>query len=113
MGGWRGDPETPLCWALSRPLGLQDTEVLDSTMYRSKANLGRKRRHRAPVLRPGATSEGDSWIFQDSTGESLQASTILSYNSRIVGWGGVLLEMSHSDTVPHRAPSSPRSSILR
>ncbi|XP_048805203.1 182 kDa tankyrase-1-binding protein isoform X2 [Lagopus muta] len=46
---------------------LEDTEVLDSTMYRSKANLGRKRRHRAPVLRPGATSEGDSWIFQDST----------------------------------------------
>ncbi|XP_021257890.1 182 kDa tankyrase-1-binding protein isoform X2 [Numida meleagris] len=46
---------------------LEDTEVLDSTMYRSKANLGRKRRHRAPALRPGATSEGDSWIFQDST----------------------------------------------
>ncbi|XP_015719150.1 182 kDa tankyrase-1-binding protein isoform X1 [Coturnix japonica] len=46
---------------------LEDTEVLDSTMYRSKANLGRKRRHRAPVLRLGATSEGDSWIFQDST----------------------------------------------
>uniref|UniRef100_A0A8C2U6P7 Tankyrase 1 binding protein 1 n=1 Tax=Coturnix japonica TaxID=93934 RepID=A0A8C2U6P7_COTJA len=49
------------------PWALQDTEVLDSTMYRSKANLGRKRRHRAPVLRLGATSEGDSWIFQDST----------------------------------------------
>lgn len=77
-------------------------------MYRSKANLGRKRRHRAPVLRPGATSEGDSWIFQDSTGESLQDS-----DNRIVGWGGVLLEMSHSDAVPHRASSSPRSSILR
>ncbi|XP_040414844.1 LOW QUALITY PROTEIN: 182 kDa tankyrase-1-binding protein [Cygnus olor] len=46
---------------------LEDTEVLDSTVYRSKANLGRKRRHRAPALRPGATSEGDSWIFQDST----------------------------------------------
>ncbi|OXB59715.1 hypothetical protein ASZ78_012636 [Callipepla squamata] len=46
---------------------LEDTEVLDSAMYRSKANLGRKRRHRAPALRPGATSEGDSWIFQDST----------------------------------------------
>ncbi|KFQ38163.1 182 kDa tankyrase-1-binding protein, partial [Mesitornis unicolor] len=46
----------------------QDTEVLDSSVYRSKASLGRKRRHRAPALRPGATSEGDSWIFQDSTG---------------------------------------------
>ncbi|NWS64753.1 TB182 protein, partial [Chunga burmeisteri] len=46
---------------------LEDTEVLDSSMYRSKANLGRKRRHRAPALRPGAASEGDSWIFRDST----------------------------------------------
>ncbi|XP_075357789.1 182 kDa tankyrase-1-binding protein isoform X1 [Mycteria americana] len=46
---------------------LEDTEVLDSSVYRSKANLGRKRRHRAPALRPGAASEGDSWIFRDST----------------------------------------------
>lgn len=51
-------------------MALQDTEVLDSSVYRSKANLGRKRRHRAPALRPGAASEGDSWIFRDSTGES-------------------------------------------
>lgn len=49
---------------------LQDTEILDSSVYRSKANLGRKRRHRAPALRPGATSDGESWIFRDSTGES-------------------------------------------
>ncbi|XP_040557690.1 182 kDa tankyrase-1-binding protein isoform X1 [Gallus gallus] len=79
------DGKTPVSWeekrlsvSASQPEGLldlsgqdftflEDTEVLDSTMYRSKANLGRKRRHRAPVLRPGATSEGDSWIFQDST----------------------------------------------
>ncbi|PKU38142.1 hypothetical protein llap_11553 [Limosa lapponica baueri] len=46
---------------------LEDTEVLDSSVYRTKANLGRKRRHRAPALRPGATAEGDSWIFRDST----------------------------------------------
>ncbi|KAM6274088.1 182 kDa tankyrase-1-binding protein isoform 2-T3 [Porphyrio hochstetteri] len=46
---------------------LEDTEILDSSVYRSKANLGRKRRHRVPALRPGATSEGDSWIFRDST----------------------------------------------
>lgn len=52
------------------PRAPQDTEVLDSSVYRSKADLGRKRRHRAPALRPGATSEGDSWIFRDSTGES-------------------------------------------
>ncbi|KFP13380.1 182 kDa tankyrase-1-binding protein, partial [Egretta garzetta] len=45
----------------------QDTELLDSSVYRSKANLGRKRRHRAPALRPGAASEGDSWMFRDST----------------------------------------------
>ncbi|XP_064309256.1 182 kDa tankyrase-1-binding protein isoform X1 [Phalacrocorax carbo] len=46
---------------------LEDTEVLDSSVYRSKANLGRKRRHRAPALRPGAASEGDGWMFRDST----------------------------------------------
>lgn len=52
---------------------VQDAEVLDSTVSRSKANLGRKRGHRAPAIRPGATlglseMEGDSWMFQDSTG---------------------------------------------
>ncbi|NWV00570.1 TB182 protein, partial [Upupa epops] len=46
---------------------LEDTEVLDSSMYRTKASLGRKRRHRAPALRPGAATEGDAWIFWDST----------------------------------------------
>ncbi|NWI63229.1 TB182 protein, partial [Todus mexicanus] len=46
---------------------LEDTEVLDSSVYRSKASLGRKRRHRAPALRPVATAEGDAWIFRDST----------------------------------------------
>ncbi|XP_068253786.1 182 kDa tankyrase-1-binding protein [Nyctibius grandis] len=46
---------------------LEDTEVLDSSVYRSKASLGRKRRHRAPALRPGATADGDGWFFRDST----------------------------------------------
>ncbi|XP_064019558.1 182 kDa tankyrase-1-binding protein [Pogoniulus pusillus] len=46
---------------------LEDTEVLDSSMYRSKASLGRKRPHRAPALRPAASAEGDAWIFRDST----------------------------------------------
>ncbi|NXN92780.1 TB182 protein, partial [Rhinopomastus cyanomelas] len=46
---------------------LKDTEVLDSSIYRTKASLGRKRRHRAPALRLSATTEGDAWIFQDST----------------------------------------------
>ncbi|XP_077177064.1 182 kDa tankyrase-1-binding protein isoform X3 [Paroedura picta] len=49
---------------------LMDTEVLDSTAYRDRANLGRKRGHRAPVTRSGgALSERDrdSWMFKDST----------------------------------------------
>ncbi|NXL85004.1 TB182 protein, partial [Alectura lathami] len=60
-------PEGPVDLSGQEFTFLEDTEVLDSTVYRTKANLGRKRRHRAPALRPGATSEGDSWIFQDST----------------------------------------------
>ncbi|KAM9372923.1 182 kDa tankyrase-1-binding protein [Phaethornis superciliosus] len=46
---------------------LEDTEVLDSRLYRSKANLGRQRSPRPPALRPTATPLGDSWIFRDST----------------------------------------------
>lgn len=49
---------------------LQDTEVLDSTVYRDRANLGRKRGHRAPVTRSGGVfseSDWDSWMFKDST----------------------------------------------
>nr|XP_060627952.1 182 kDa tankyrase-1-binding protein isoform X2 [Anolis sagrei ordinatus] len=49
---------------------LEDTEVLDSTAYRDRANLGRKRGHRAPATRSGgALSESDrnSWMFKDST----------------------------------------------
>ncbi|NXA93975.1 TB182 protein, partial [Melanocharis versteri] len=45
---------------------LEDTGLLDSSVSRSKASLGRKRQHRAPSLRPTAT-EGESWIFRDST----------------------------------------------
>ncbi|XP_063253897.1 182 kDa tankyrase-1-binding protein isoform X4 [Prinia subflava] len=48
------------------PLLEQDTELLDSSVLRCKANLGRKRQHRAPSLRPSAT-DGESWIFRDST----------------------------------------------
>ncbi|XP_064369335.1 182 kDa tankyrase-1-binding protein [Dromaius novaehollandiae] len=70
--------EKRLSWDAPQPEGpgdlsgqeftfLEDTELLDSTVYRSKAQLGRKRGHRAPALRPGAAAEGDSWIFQDST----------------------------------------------
>ncbi|XP_062351709.1 182 kDa tankyrase-1-binding protein [Cinclus cinclus] len=45
---------------------LEDTELLDSSVLRCKASLGRKRQHRAPSLRP-TTTEGESWIFRDST----------------------------------------------
>ncbi|XP_074854216.1 182 kDa tankyrase-1-binding protein isoform X2 [Carettochelys insculpta] len=51
---------------------LEETEVLDSTVYRSRANLGRKRGHRAPALRPPGTwelfeEEAADWRFRDST----------------------------------------------
>ncbi|XP_060015115.1 182 kDa tankyrase-1-binding protein isoform X2 [Lagenorhynchus albirostris] len=52
---------------------IEDTEILDSAMYRSRANLGRKRGHRAPAIRPGGTlglskvAESDARLFQDST----------------------------------------------
>lgn len=52
----------------------QDTEILDSAMYRSRASLGRKRGHRAPAIRPGGTlglseaADSDARLFRDSTG---------------------------------------------
>ncbi|NWX51550.1 TB182 protein, partial [Steatornis caripensis] len=61
------EPEGPADHTGQEFAFLEDTEVLDSSVYRSKASLGRKRRHRAPALRPGAASDGDSWIFRDST----------------------------------------------
>ncbi|KAM6321865.1 182 kDa tankyrase-1-binding protein [Podargus strigoides] len=60
-------PQGPLDHAGQEFAFLEDTEVLDSSVYRSKASLGRKRRHRAPALRPAAASDCDSWIFRDST----------------------------------------------
>ncbi|XP_075784697.1 182 kDa tankyrase-1-binding protein isoform X2 [Pelodiscus sinensis] len=51
---------------------LEDTEVLDSAVYRNRANLGRKRGHRAPAPRPAGTqglseAEAADWMFRDST----------------------------------------------
>uniref|UniRef100_A0A8D0L9E8 Tankyrase 1-binding protein C-terminal domain-containing protein n=1 Tax=Sphenodon punctatus TaxID=8508 RepID=A0A8D0L9E8_SPHPU len=51
---------------------LEDAEVLDSAVYRDRANLGRKRGHRPPAIRPvGAMglseTDRDSWMFEDST----------------------------------------------
>lgn len=62
------------------PHPLQDTEILDSAMYRSRANLGRKRGHRAPAIRPGGTlglseaAASDARLFQDSTGREVSVS---------------------------------------
>lgn len=52
---------------------MEDTEILDSAMYRSRASLGRKRGHRAPAIRPGGTlglsetADSEARLFQDST----------------------------------------------
>lgn len=63
-------------WQWCRHFPKQDTEILDSAMYRSRANLGRKRGHRAPAIRPGGTlglseaADSDARLFQDSTGRA-------------------------------------------
>ncbi|XP_069089137.1 182 kDa tankyrase-1-binding protein [Pleurodeles waltl] len=51
---------------------LEEAEILDSSVYRTRASLSRKRGHRAPTARPGAALnstevDGDEWMFQDST----------------------------------------------
>ncbi|XP_026575498.1 182 kDa tankyrase-1-binding protein isoform X5 [Pseudonaja textilis] len=49
---------------------LEDTETLDNSAHRDRANLGRKRGHRAPVTRAGGTvleNDRNSWMFRDST----------------------------------------------
>lgn len=73
------------------PHPLQDTEILDSAMYRSRANLGRKRGHRAPAIRPGGTlglseaAASDARLFQDSTGREVSVS--LPRGRRAGLWG--------------------------
>ncbi|XP_070583511.1 182 kDa tankyrase-1-binding protein isoform X2 [Erythrolamprus reginae] len=49
---------------------LEDMEILDNSAHRDRANLGRKRGHRAPFTRAGGTvleEDRDSWMFRDST----------------------------------------------
>ncbi|XP_063145169.1 182 kDa tankyrase-1-binding protein isoform X3 [Candoia aspera] len=53
---------------------LEDTEILDNTAHRDRANLGRKRGHRAPTTRAGGTlleNDRNSWMFRDSTDPQL------------------------------------------
>ncbi|XP_029420787.1 182 kDa tankyrase-1-binding protein isoform X2 [Nannospalax galili] len=67
---------------------MEDTEILDSAMYRSRANLGRKRGHRAPAIRPGGTlglsesADSDARLFQDST--EPRASRVPSSDEEVV-----------------------------
>jgi len=67
---------------------IEDTEVLDSAMYRNRANLGRKRGHRAPAIRPGGTlglseaADSDARLFQDST--EPRASRVPSSDDEVV-----------------------------
>ncbi|XP_005346744.1 182 kDa tankyrase-1-binding protein [Microtus ochrogaster] len=67
---------------------IEDTEILDSAMYRSRANLGRKRGHRAPAIRPGGTlglsetADSDARLFQDST--EPRASRVPSSDEEVV-----------------------------
>ncbi|XP_074129231.1 182 kDa tankyrase-1-binding protein isoform X2 [Sminthopsis crassicaudata] len=96
-GGWasRGDgpaapsllPGPPANLSSQDFSFIEDTEVLDSAMYRCRANLGRKRGHRAPAIRPGGTlglseADNDSWIFQDST--EPRASRVPSSDDEVV-----------------------------
>ncbi|KAJ7398751.1 tankyrase 1 binding protein 1 [Pitangus sulphuratus] len=95
-------PEEPMEQGQEFPF-LEDTELLDSSVFRSKASLGRKRRHRAPALRPTAP-EGDSWIFRDSTGKPR--------GDREGSGASVLAQVSlWRCPCPRRAPASP-SSVL-
>lgn len=67
---------------------IEDTEILDSAIYRSRANLGRKRGHRAPAIRPGGTlglseaADSDARLFQDST--EPRASRVPSSDEEVV-----------------------------
>lgn len=71
----------------------QDTEILDSAMYRNRANLGRKRGHRAPAIRPGGTlglseaADSDARLFQDSTGRADVSFDVCVGAWGVPGWG--------------------------
>lgn len=95
----------------------QDTEILDSAVYRSRANLGRKRGHRAPAIRPGGTlglseaADSDARLFQDSTGRASEFFDVCVDVgvSRVVGaWGCSLLSPPWALAEPRasRVPSS-------
>ncbi|XP_007952063.1 182 kDa tankyrase-1-binding protein [Orycteropus afer afer] len=85
----RRPPQGPPLSSLSQDFSfMEDTEILDSAMYRSRANLGRKRGHRAPAIRPGGTlglsdaANSDARLFQDST--EPRASRVPSSDEEVV-----------------------------
>ncbi|XP_006900466.1 PREDICTED: 182 kDa tankyrase-1-binding protein [Elephantulus edwardii] len=85
----RRPPQRPPSNSLSQDFSfIEDTEVLDSAMYRSRASLGRKRGHRAPAIRPGGTlglseaADSDARLFQDST--EPRASRVPSSDEEVV-----------------------------
>lgn len=68
-------------------------------MYRSRANLGRKRGHRAPAIRPGGTlglseaADSDARLFQDSTGGPTCAMPVsVSGVCRVGVWDAVCVD---------------------
>lgn len=72
LRGAEGRKCVALIYSFPSYVCIQDTEVLDNTVFRDRAHLGRKRGHRAPATRSGgALSETDrnSWMFRDSTGK--------------------------------------------
>ncbi|XP_006875806.1 PREDICTED: LOW QUALITY PROTEIN: 182 kDa tankyrase-1-binding protein [Chrysochloris asiatica] len=85
----RRPPQCPPPSSLSEDFSfIEDTEILDSAMYRSRASLGRKRGHRAPAIRPGGTlglsdaADSDARLFQDST--EPRASRVPSSDEEVV-----------------------------
>lgn len=88
-------------------------------MYRSRANLGRKRGHRAPAIRPGGTlglsetADMDARLFQDSTGMiSINRMGSVSLSDLCGGKGGVWhvavfpLPFTFAEPRASRVPSS-------
>lgn len=95
----------------------QDTEILDSAVYRSRASLGRKRGHRAPAIRPGGTlglseaADSDARLFQDSTGrasEFFDVCVAVGVSRGVGAWGRSLLSPPWALAEPRasRVPSS-------
>ncbi|XP_039197105.1 182 kDa tankyrase-1-binding protein isoform X8 [Crotalus tigris] len=114
-GNWRQHPEEQSESEATQPISqddlegaealtrenftfLEDTDVLDNSAHRDRANLGRKRGHRAPITRAGGTvleNDRNSWMFRDSTEPQLVSA--------------VSDEEVHEETKSKKSRSSPLS----